>query len=93
MKYYKVTCPRGHCGNGQYTEITFYFQAPTMLDAMYAAKRMPSVKHTAAILRAEEVTEEIYRLNRAVSAYERDNQTQWSAKITRVKRRTHHGKK
>lgn len=71
MKYYMVTCPRGHCGNGQYTEITFAISARNMLDAMDKAKRMPGVKHTRAILMAREVSYEEYSEYRKVSAYER----------------------
>lgn len=71
IKYYSVTCPRGHCGIGHSTEITFVFKAPNMLAAVDMAKRMPSVKHTRCVLSAKQITEAEYYGYRQVSAYER----------------------
>ena len=74
MKYYKVTCYRGHCGIGRSTEITFAFEAHNLLEAMDKAKRMPSVKHTRAILQGKEITRKEYVEYRSISAYERYDQ-------------------
>ena len=69
MRYFKVTCPHGHHGNGQYCEITFAISAANMLDAMDKAKRMPGVKHTRMVFCAKEITEQEYNEYRKVSAY------------------------
>ena len=74
MKFYKVTCYRGHCGIGRSTEITFAFTANNLLEAMDKAKRMPSVKHTRAILQGKEITEAEYTEYRSISAYDRYRQ-------------------
>ncbi len=74
MKYYKVTCHRGHCGIGHSTEITFAIKAENLLEAMDRAKRMPSVKHTRAIIQGKEISELEYNEYRKMSAYERYNQ-------------------
>lgn len=74
MKFYKVTCHRGHCGIGHSTEITFAIEAANLLEAMDKAKRMPSVKHTRAIIQGREITQEEYVEYRKMSAYERYNQ-------------------
>lgn len=71
MKYYLITCPRGHCGTGKYIEITFAISARNLLDAMDKAKRMPGVKHTRSILNGKEVTYEEYFNFKSISAYER----------------------
>lgn len=73
MKYFLITCPRGHCGSGRHTTITFAFKAKNLLDAMDMAKRMPSVKHTRGILMGKEITAAEYTEYRAKSAYERAN--------------------
>ncbi len=73
MKYYAITVPRGHCGVGRSTDITFVFQAKTLLDAMDKARRMPSVKHTRMILSGKEITFEEYTQYRKISAYKRAN--------------------
>ena len=71
MRYFLVMCPHGHHGNGQYCEITFAFEARNMLDAMDKAKRMPGVKHTRMILKAQEITHAEYTEFRKVSAYKK----------------------
>lgn len=71
MKFYLITCQRGHCGRGRSTEITFAIQAYNLLAAQDQAKKMPSVKHTRGILFGREITQEEYNKFRSVSAYER----------------------
>ena len=71
MKYFMVTCHRGHCGNRHSTEIKFAFQAENAVQAMDAAKRMPSVKHTRMILCTKEITRFEYEEYREISAYQR----------------------
>lgn len=71
MKFYLVTCHRGHCGCGRSTEITFAIEATDLLAAMSKAKRMPAVKHTRAIICGKEITREVYIEYRRVSAYDR----------------------
>lgn len=45
MNYYIVKCKLGHCGTGQYREISFNIKAKNAYDAIDKAKRMPGVKH------------------------------------------------
>lgn len=71
MKFYSITCHRGHCGIGRSSEITFVFQTNNLLDAMDSAKRMPGVKHTRMIISAKEITEQEYYRYRKISAYDR----------------------
>lgn len=71
MKYFMVTCHRGHAGCGRSTSIKFAIQAENLLAACDKAKRMPSVKHTRAIAFGREITFEEYTEYRKVSAYER----------------------
>lgn len=71
IKYYSVTCHRGHCGIGHSSEITFAFEAANLLAAMDMAKRMPGVKHTRMVIGAKEITEEEYLGYRQISAYDR----------------------
>ncbi len=71
MRYFLIMVPRGHCGNGRYSEISFAFEAANLLVAMDKAKRMPGVKHTRAVLAGKEITREEYIEYRKVSAYER----------------------
>lgn len=77
MKFYLITCMRGHCGRGHYTEISFAIMATNLLEATDKARRMPSVKHTRGILAGKEITEEEYYEYRSVSAYERRPQGNW----------------
>ena len=69
MKFYLVTCHRGHCGVGHSTEITFAFRARNLLEAMDKARKMPSVKHTRMIISGHEITEQEYNQRRQRSAY------------------------
>ena len=72
MGFYKVTCPRGHVGNGKETEIAFYFKAKDIMQALSIARKMPSVKHHKAIgFNAIAITPEEYYKKIKVSAYER----------------------
>ena len=72
MKYYAVTCKRGHCGVKQYFPITFAIEAESLLAAYDIAKMMPGIKHRGnAILKCEEITHEEYVELRQISAYER----------------------
>lgn len=84
MKFYMITCSRGHCGNGHSTEIKFAIAANNLLDACDKARRMPSVKHTRVALYGHEITVEEYNEYRSISAYERYNQQ--SAKQKRYRR-------
>ena len=77
MRYFLITCPRGHCGVGQYTDISFAIAARNLLEAMDKAKRMPGVKHTRAILAGKEITFDEYKKFRSVSAYERNARSAW----------------
>ena len=71
MKYYLITCHRGHAGTKHSTDIKFAIKANTLIDACSIAKRMPSVKHTRAIAFGKEITFEEYTEYRQISAYER----------------------
>ncbi len=71
MRYFLVTCHRGHCGVGRSTEITFAIAARNLLEAMDKAKRMPSVKHTRMIIQGKEITLQAFQEYRTVSAYKR----------------------
>lgn len=80
MKYYMIICHRGHCGTGHSTEIKFVFIANNAIEAMDKARRMPSVKHTRLAMIVKEITSIEYNEYRQISAYERFNQTNISAK-------------
>ena len=71
MKYYLITCHRGHAGIGHSTDIRFAIQAHNLLEACNAARRMPSVKHTRMIQVGIEITREQYIEYRQTSAYRR----------------------
>lgn len=73
MKYYRITCLRGHCGRNKSVELTFAFCAKNITEATDRARKMPAVKHnhTRAILYGKEITYEEYRILREVSAYHR----------------------
>lgn len=71
MRYYMVTCHRGHCGTGHGTEIKFAFKAKNLLDACDMARRMPSVKHTRLMISGKEITAQEYFEYRQISAYKR----------------------
>lgn len=74
MRYFLITCHRGHCGVGRSTEITFAIAARNLLEAMDKAKRMPSVKHTRMIIQGKEISGAEYDGYRKVSAYDRCRQ-------------------
>lgn len=74
MRYFLITCHRGHCGNGHSSPITFAFEAKNLIDAMDMGKRMPSVKHTRMIMAGKEITFEEYKEYREINAYERSYQ-------------------
>lgn len=74
MKFWMVTCARGHVGNGKETEIKFAIAAETIVHACAIARKMPSVKHTRMIAYGREITEEEFNDYRAISAYERFQQ-------------------
>lgn len=73
MRYYLVTCMHGHCGRKNYNEISFAISAPTMMDAIKHARRMPGVKHThnRCILSGKEISFEEYCSRRKESAYKK----------------------
>lgn len=72
MNYYIVKCKFGHSGTGQYREISFNIKAKNASDAIDKAKKMPGVKHdsSTAILGLKQITEEEYKQNRKISAYQ-----------------------
>ena len=80
MKYFMVICHRGHCGTGHSTEIKFVFIANNAIEAMDKARKMPSVKHTRLAMIVKEITSNEYNEYRQISAYNRFNQTNISAK-------------
>lgn len=71
MKFYLVTCERGHCGKGNCSYIKFAFEADNMMAAVDMARSMPSVKHTRLCTAAKEITYEEYIEYRKVNAYDR----------------------
>jgi len=71
MKYYLITCMRGHCGRGRGIEISFAIVAKDLISAQEIARRMPGVKHTRMILCGREITFEQYEEYKQMSAYDR----------------------
>lgn len=71
IKYWMVTCHRGHLGTGHSTEIKFAIKAKTLLQACDKAQQMPSVKHTRMICSGYEISAKEYFEYREVSAYKR----------------------
>lgn len=73
MRYYAVSCLRGHCGARHSQEITFVFCAKDMAEAMEKARKMPSIKHhnNACVIGAREISAEEYVERRKISAYRR----------------------
>ena len=69
MRYYLVSCHRGHCGNGHSTDIHFAIVANDILSACNIAKRMPSVKHSRVVMSAKEISVEEYEERRRIGAY------------------------
>ena len=74
MRYFLITCHRGHCGNGHSSAITFAFEAKNLIEAMDMGKRMPSVKHTRMIMAGKEISFEEYKEYRTINAYQRSFQ-------------------
>lgn len=74
MKFYMITCARGHVGNGKETEIKFAIAAENMVHACAIARKMPSVKHTRMVAYGREITEEEFNEYRSISAYKRFEQ-------------------
>lgn len=70
--YYRVRAQQGHAGARNYTEIVFYIKAQNIVNAMWKAKRMPSVKHSQPIVSATEISLEEYQEGRKISAYLRN---------------------
>lgn len=87
IKYFLVTCERGHCGSGNTSYIKFAFEAKTLLDAVDMARRMPSVKHTKLCVNAKEINQEEYLEYRQINAYERYEQHSASYYKQRGRRR------
>ena len=80
MRYFLITCHRGHCGRGNSNPITFAFEAKNLIEAMDMGKRMPSVKHTRMVMGAKEITFEEYHEFREVNAYERSWQAGYATR-------------
>lgn len=74
MKFYMITCVRGHAGNGKSTDIKFAIAAEDMIKACAIARKMPSVKHTRMVAYGREITEQEFLEYRQVSAYKRFEQ-------------------
>lgn len=72
--YYHVRAQRGHAGARNYTEIVFYIKAQNIVNAMWKARRMPSVKHSQSIISATEISLEEYQEGRKISAYQRNEE-------------------
>ena len=77
MKYWIITCYRGHMGTGHSTEIKFAIKATNLIKAQDIARKMPSVKHTRMIIYGHEISAEEYFEYRKVSAYERYGQKKY----------------
>lgn len=71
MKYWMITCHRGHMGTGHSTEIKFAIKATNLIKAQDIVRRMPSVKHTRIIMCGYEISAAEYFEYKKVSAYER----------------------
>lgn len=71
MKFYMITCVRGHAGNGKSTDIKFAIAAENLVHACKIAQKMPSVKHTRMIAHGHEISEQEFNDYRTISAYRR----------------------
>lgn len=69
MRYFLVTCPRGHMGANHYTEITFALYANNLLDALQVARKMPGVKHSKLPFSGKEISYEEYKKYKSKGAY------------------------
>ena len=74
MRYFLITCHRGHCGFGHSSTITFAFEAKNLIEAMDMGKHMPSVKHTRMIIAGKEISQQEYIEYREINAYQRSFQ-------------------
>lgn len=74
MKFWMITCVRGHAGNGKSTDIKFAIAAENLVHACKIAQKMPSVKHTRMIAYGHEISEQEFNDYRAISAYRRFEQ-------------------
>lgn len=74
MKFYMVTCARGHVGNRKETDIKFAIMAENLLNACDIARKMPSVKHSRMVCYGHEITEQEFNDYRTISAYKRFEQ-------------------
>lgn len=74
MKFYMITCHRGHSGCGKGTDIKFAIAAENMIHACKIAQKMPSVKHSKIVAYGIEIAEAEFLEYRKISAYERCNQ-------------------
>ena len=93
MKYWLITCPRGHAGTKHDTDIRFAIEAETLLDAFTIARQMPSVKHTRFPTAGHQITFDEYKAFREVSAYKRYEQhksTHYETKFERKCQRRRH---
>lgn len=72
-KYYAITMERGHVGTKNFSQhITFYIATDNMLKACDIAKKMPGVKHSRFPVKAIEVDENTFTLQKMnkYNAYE-----------------------
>ena len=69
MRYFLVTCVRGHTGKKKGMEISFAIRANNLVDAIEQARKMPGVKHHRPALYGREITQEEYVLRRNKGAY------------------------
>ena len=72
MKYYAITCVRGHqgaCNNNAL--ITFYVKAKDIIAAAKIAQRMGGIKHTKIPLSCRQITKEEYIFRIKENAYKR----------------------
>ena len=72
MKYYAITCVRGHQGaRNNYALITFYVEAKDIIAAAKVAQRMGGIKHTRMPVSCRQITREEYEFRRKENAYKR----------------------
>lgn len=72
MRYWLISCPRGHYGTGRYIDITFAIAAKDLLTATRIAMKMPMVKHhRRPPLYGREITYEEFVERKEINAYDR----------------------
>ena len=71
MRYWLISCPRGHYGTGRYVDITFAIAAKDLLSATRIAMKMPMVKHHRTPLCGHEITHEEFIERNKINAYDR----------------------